>query len=118
MNPRREVAVRFADRLLGRQQGYNEQLYSGAVLVMSGDPAPSRYCVTSGDRVDNLGLARTIADAMGQPLRWEPVDGETGRPGHDTHYALDGSRLAALGWVPPVSFGEAVKRTVARGAGE
>ncbi len=83
-----------------------------------GAAGPSRFNVTSGDRVYNHDLAVQIGEAMGLPVRLEPCDGATGRPGHDLHYGLDGSRLAALGWVPPVSFGEAVKRTVARGAGE
>jgi len=76
---------------------------------------PSRWCVTSGDRLTNLDLAREISAAMGIPLDWETVRADVGRPGHDLHYGLDGSRLAAAGWVPPVDFATAVKRTVARG---
>lgn len=78
-----------------------------------GPRAPSRYCVTSGDRVSNLELARTIAAAMGLPLKYELTDYHSSRPGHDLAYGIDGSRLRALGWQPPVDFATAVKRTVA-----
>lgn len=34
------------------------------------------------------------------------------RPGHDRRYAMDGSKLAALGWRPTVPFEEGLARTV------
>jgi dTDP-glucose 4,6-dehydratase len=74
---------------------------------------PSRFNVTSGDRVSNLDLARIIADAMGLPLRYELADYHSSRPGHDLAYGIDGARLRSLGWHPPVDFETGVKRTVA-----
>jgi dTDP-glucose 4,6-dehydratase len=35
------------------------------------------------------------------------------RPGHDRRYALDTSKLQALGWKPEVDFEEGLRRTVA-----
>jgi dTDP-glucose 4,6-dehydratase len=78
-----------------------------------GAVVPSRYNVTSGDRISNLDLAKTIAAAMGLPLIYEMTDYHSSRPGHDLAYGIDGSRLRALGWQPPVDFETAVKRTVA-----
>jgi dTDP-glucose 4,6-dehydratase len=78
-----------------------------------GARVPSRYNITSGDRVSNLDLARTVAAAMGRPLIYETTDYHSSRPGHDLAYGIDGSRLHALGWQPPVDFATAVKRTVA-----
>ena len=35
------------------------------------------------------------------------------RPGHDRRYALDSSKIRReLGWKPPVSFEEAMRRTI------
>ena len=31
---------------------------------------------------------------------------------NDTRYALDGTKLAELGWVPPVDFDDALRETV------
>lgn len=78
-----------------------------------GARVPSRYCITSGDRVTNLEMARTIAAAMGLPLRYELTDYHTSRPGHDLAYGIDGTPLRELGWQPPVDFTTGVKRMVA-----
>jgi dTDP-glucose 4,6-dehydratase len=66
-----------------------------------------------GEReVDNLTLAKMIAEMIGKPLRYELVDFHSSRPGHDLRYGLDGSKLAAVGWTPPVSFEQSLERTV------
>lgn len=66
-----------------------------------------------GEReVDNLTLARTIADILGKPLKYEMVDFHSSRPGHDLRYALDGSKLAGMGWEMPVDFNKSLERTV------
>jgi len=103
-------ARNVADAILFICQNVTPPRYSDAFVTAT---APARYNVTSGDRVSNLDLARTIAAAMGRPLIYETVDYHSSRPGHDLAYGIDGSRLRALGWQPPVDFATAVKRTVA-----
>jgi dTDP-glucose 4,6-dehydratase len=71
---------------------------------------PDRYNVTSPDGVSNLDLARQVAGIIGLPLHYKLVPFD--RPGHDAHYGLDGAKLAAAGWKPPLSFGESLERTV------
>jgi dTDP-glucose 4,6-dehydratase len=78
-----------------------------------GRELPTRYNITSRDRVTNLELAEVIAAAMRKPLLYELADYHSSRPGHDLDYGIDGSRLRALGWNPPVSFTDGVRRTVA-----
>ena len=73
---------------------------------------PSRFNITSGDRISNLDMAQAIADALGRPLLTEYVDYHSARPGHDLAYGIDGSRLHALGWKAPVSFAEGIRRLV------
>jgi dTDP-glucose 4,6-dehydratase len=47
------------------------------------------------------------------PPDWiEWVDYHTARPGHDKRYALDGSKMAAMGWRPPVDLEHSIKKTV------
>jgi dTDP-glucose 4,6-dehydratase len=36
-----------------------------------------------------------VAELMGVPARWHPVDFHGARPGHDLRYALDGAKLAS-----------------------
>lgn len=73
---------------------------------------PDRYNIASADRLDNLTLARMIADAAGMPLRYRLEDFHSARPGHDPHYGLDPGKIRALGWKPPVAFTESLERTV------
>ena len=73
---------------------------------------PDRYNITGPDRVSNLELAEMVAAEVGRPLRYELADFHSTRPGHDPHYGLDGGKLAALGWKPPVPFAESLARTV------
>jgi len=62
--------------------------------------------------VNNLELALLIAGFVGKPLKYELVDFHSSRPGHDLRYALDGARLASMGWIPSKSFGESLEKTV------
>lgn len=73
---------------------------------------PDRYNIVGPDRISNLQLARMVARLVGEPLKYELQDFHTTRPGHDAHYGLDGGKLAALGWKPPVPFRESLARTV------
>lgn len=75
-------------------------------------PRPDRFNVASADRVSNLDLAKMVAEIMGRPLLYGLEDFHTTRPGHDPHYGLDPSKLAAAGWKPPVPFAESLERTV------
>ena len=75
-------------------------------------PCPDRYNVVGEVEVDNLTLAQTIADILGKPLRYELVDFHAARPGHDRRYALDGAKLRAMGWTPPLSFHDSLERTI------
>jgi len=73
---------------------------------------PDRYNIAGPDRISNLLLAQMVAETVGKPLRHELVDFHSTRPGHDPHYGLDPSKLAGLGWKPPVPFRESLERTV------
>jgi dTDP-D-glucose 4,6-dehydratase len=66
-----------------------------------------------GEReVNNYELALWVSKIVGKPLHFEMVDYHTSRPGHDLRYALDGSFLKDLGWIPPVDFETSLEKTV------
>ena len=73
---------------------------------------PNRYNIVGPDRIDNLTLAQMVAGIIGEPLKYRLIDFHSARPGHDPHYGLDGSKMAALGWKPPVPFEESLAHTV------
>ncbi|HXG15309.1 MAG TPA: dTDP-glucose 4,6-dehydratase [Calidithermus sp.] len=69
------------------------------------------YNVGGGHELDNLALTRQILRLTGRPESLiRPV---ADRPGHDRRYALDSSKVRALGWAPRHRFDDALAATVA-----
>jgi dTDP-glucose 4,6-dehydratase len=64
-----------------------------------------------GSPVTNLEMARAIAHAAGIEQDGVYLT-EYDRPQHDRRYAVDSSRLRALGWRPHVLFEDAIAHTV------
>jgi len=62
------------------------------------------------EEIDNYKLAVTISEIQNRPLVYEFVDFHSSRPGHDLRYALDGSRMANLGWTPKYSFTDRIEQ--------
>ena len=73
---------------------------------------PQRLNLVGEEEVDNLALAQRIAGYLGKELKYEVVDFHSSRPGHDTRYSLDGSKLANLGWKPKNTLTTRLKETV------
>lgn len=74
-------------------------------------PRPDRFNVV-GERRTNLEIVELIQSALGRNAAIEVVDYHTKRTGHDLHYGLDGTKLADLGWRPPVEFASSLAKTV------
>ena len=53
-----------------------------------------------------------IASIMGRQLSYELVDFHSSRSGHDLRYALDGSKMKAMGWSLPINFEESLEKTI------
>ena len=73
---------------------------------------PDRYHITGQREIDNLEMAQILADILNMPLTYKLVDYHTIRPGHDSRYALDSSKIFSLGWKPPISFEDSLRKTV------
>jgi|TARA_B110000196_G_scaffold319295_1_gene336948 dTDP-glucose 4,6-dehydratase len=63
-----------------------------------------KFNIVGKDEIDNLQLAQFIATAQSKELNYEMVDVHSQRPGHDLRYALDGSKMAKMGWEPHSAF--------------
>jgi len=68
------------------------------------------YNIGSGDEWTNLEVARAVCDAAGASD--DLIEFVEDRPGHDQRYALNSSRIRALGWTPGTSFREGLSRVV------
>lgn len=78
----------------------------------AGASRPDRYNVTSDVELDNLEMAKLVAEIMGKKLNFRLVSSESARRGYDRRYALDGSKLEKLGWKPPVEFRQGLEQIV------
>jgi len=72
---------------------------------------PHRFHV-AGIELTNLELAEKIAGLMYAELKYELVDAHSERPGHDTRYALDDSKLHAARFKPVVTLEECLADTI------
>jgi len=73
---------------------------------------PDRYNIVGEKEMNNLEMAELIAKLLDKPLKYRFEDFHKTRPGHDRRYALDGKKLADLGWQPPIDLETSLKRTV------
>lgn len=73
---------------------------------------PDRYNIVGDVEMDNLSLAKVIACILNKQLNYKLVDFHSSRPGHDTRYALDGTKLAQMGWQPSQNFNSKIEETV------
>ncbi len=73
---------------------------------------PDRYNIVGDIELDNLQVANAISDVLNKPLIHELVDFHKTRSGHDRRYALDGAKLKALGWTPPLSFKQSLENYI------
>jgi len=79
-------------------------------LILDRGAAGEVYNIGGGNEVANVDLTRRILELVGRPLSLvRPVPD---RPGHDRRYALDTTKLRALGWQPRVEFGDGLHATV------
>jgi dTDP-glucose 4,6-dehydratase len=79
-------------------------------LVLHEAPTGGVYNVGTGVETTGLQVAEAVLEIMGKPRTL--IEFVADRPGHDYRYALDISRITALGWKPQVTLGEGLERTV------
>jgi len=85
--------------------------HAGAIEhVLEHGDAGAIYNVPADNERTNREVAAELLQRLGKP--WSLVRLVADRPGHDRRYAMDGSRLAALGWRNRVPFDEGLTATV------
>ena len=71
-----------------------------------------KFNLVGKEEINNLDLAKIIAQAQGKELKYEMVDFHSSRPGHDLRYSLSGEYMKSLGWVPQVALSERIGQVV------
>jgi dTDP-glucose 4,6-dehydratase len=100
----------YGDGLQRRDWLYVED-HAGAIdHVLRFGPAGETYNVPGGVEMANRDTVRLLLERLGKP--WSLVRHVEDRPGHDRRYAMDGRKIAALGWRPRTSFEDGLAATV------
>jgi dTDP-glucose 4,6-dehydratase len=84
---------------------------AGIEFVLHRGEAGEAYNVAGDHLLPNRDVIGAILAATGRD--WSLVRTVPDRPGHDRRYAMDGSKLAALGWRPARTFDDGLPETVA-----
>jgi len=71
-----------------------------------------KYNVVGEKEVDNLQMAKLIAECLNKELKYEMVDFHSERPGHDLRYSLSGDKMKNMGWKIPINFEESLEKTI------
>lgn len=72
----------------------------------------AKFNIASPDDLDNLTVAKAVAEFAGRELDYELVDPNQERPGHDFRYAISGDYLRSLGWRPSIKFRTGLEQVV------
>ena len=84
---------------------------AGIDFVLRHGESGEAYNVAGAKLLPNREVIGRLLAAAGRD--WSLVRTVPDRPGHDRRYAMDGSKLAALGWGPRVAFEDGLPATVA-----
>ena len=72
----------------------------------------NKFNISSSDELNNLEVAKMVAKAIGKELKYELVDPNIDRPGHDFRYLISGEYLRSLGWVKKINAEEGISNVV------
>jgi dTDP-glucose 4,6-dehydratase len=101
----------YGDGLQIRDWLYVSDHAAGIDFVLRNGAPGEAYNVAGGTELPNRDVIGKLLAATNRD--WTLVRTVPDRPGHDRRYAMDGSKLAALGWTPKMTFDEGLPATVA-----
>jgi dTDP-glucose 4,6-dehydratase len=100
----------YGDGLQMRDYQYVLDHCEGIDTVLRKGQLGEIYNLGTGTENTNIALTKLILKLLGKPESLiQPI---TDRPGHDRRYALDCSKIEALGWKTSHNFEQAVEATV------
>ena len=83
-----------------------EAIYQVYLNGLSGE----RYCIGADSEVANIDIVKMVINKLG--MSEDKIKFVEDRPGHDTRYATNISKMVKLGWRPVVSLSDGLDRTI------
>jgi dTDP-glucose 4,6-dehydratase len=85
--------------------------HAGAIdHVLRHGATGTTYNIPGSAEMTNRDVVAALLERLGKP--WSLVRSVPDRPGHDRRYALDGSRLEAIGWQNRTAFADGLAATI------
>jgi dTDP-glucose 4,6-dehydratase len=100
----------YGDGLQRREWLYVGDHAAAIDFVLRHGTAGETYNVAGPTERTNREVVALLLEQLGKP--WSLVMQVEDRPGHDRRYAMDGTKLAALGWGPSTAFEAGLAATV------
>lgn len=100
----------YGDGLQSREMLWVGDHAQGIRIALELGAAGEAYNVGAEHEVPNIETTRRILEALGKDE--SSIEYVSDRPGHDRRYAIDCSKLRALGWEREVDFAAGLARTV------
>jgi dTDP-glucose 4,6-dehydratase len=100
----------YGDGLQRRDWLYVADHAAAIDFVLRHGVSGETYNVAGNAERTNRDVVALLLERLGKP--WSLVRTVEDRPGHDRRYAMDGSKLAALGWQAQTSFEDGLAATV------
>jgi dTDP-glucose 4,6-dehydratase len=102
----------YGDGLQIRDWLYVDDHARGILHVLESGRPGNVYNVGGGNPRTNVEITRLLVEECGRSMETH-VKYVVDRPGHDRRYAVNASKLHALGWAPRMPFDEGILQTVA-----
>lgn len=100
----------YGDGLQVRDWLYVADHAAAVEHVLRHGRAGEAYNAPGAAELANREVVASLLAHLDKP--WSLVRSVPDRPGHDRRYAMDGAKLARLGWAPRVAFADGLARTV------
>lgn len=82
------------------------------LFVLQNGVSGEAYNIVGTDELTNEEVVKAVNELLGTEPLIQYVDFHKTRKGHDRRYAIDGTKLAELGWIPKKGFKEGLKEVI------
>lgn len=91
---------------------HTKNIVKAIMFILENGVCGEKYNIPGQAEVDNLSLAKKIANILGKNMDYELISTCVTRPGHDNRYSLDGTKLFNMGFTFDNDFDSLLEEVV------